>query len=99
MCVVNTYRATNIYTGEAVEGGAKEVAEILGVSDTSIRKACKCGTEVKKAWTVEIIDTSRSGSANEYATPMELWNEWDFITAPFKELSRKVREKHAGICK
>jgi len=95
MCVVNTYQATNIYTGEAVEGGAKEVAEKLGVSDVSIRAACKNKTYIRKAWCVEVIGTSRSGQANFYATPTELWNDWDFTTAPFKELSRKVREKRS----
>lgn len=70
-----------------------DVADTLGVSDVSVRKACKNNTYIQKVWSVEIVGTNRSGNINSYATQTELWNDWDYTTAPFKELSRKVRAK------
>lgn len=93
MCVVNVYKATNVYSGETIEGTAVEVAEKLGVTATTVRISCKNEAYIKKAWTVAVIGTNRSGSANMYATPTDLFNAWDEVTAPFKALSKKARAK------
>lgn len=92
MGVINMYRATNTRTKEKLEGSALELGNILGVSDTCIRVSCNNGVLVGRAWNIDLIGTNRN---HRNDMPMDLAREWEKVTAPFRELSRKKKEREA----
>ena len=85
------YRATNIETGEIIEGGARDLARELGVVQNTIYNAVAMQQKIKYVWFVstEKRNCKLESKANRM-TP-HLIEEWERVTAPFKKLSAKKR--------
>lgn len=87
------YKAENLVTGEVIEGGARDLAKVFGMTINAIYNAVSNEGCVKKGW---IVYKENMVKDNAYRLPQELLEEWDRVTAPFKRLNRKKREKAGG---
>lgn len=86
------YEATNIKTGEKIVGTGEDLSARLGVSRAYISKQWSEGGRICFDWKVEKLDERLiSEKPNNGSIPYQLQEEWDRVTAPFKELSKKVR--------
>lgn len=83
-----TYIATNIETGEIIEGGAKDIAKKLGVVTNAIYNAENLQQKVRFVW---FISKGKRESERTYNFPTALLEEWDRVTAPFKKASARRR--------
>jgi len=89
------YRATNIETGEIIEGGAKDIAKKLGVIPKTLYNAVAMQQNVRYVWFISTDKkVSKSGNTNKI-TP-QLIDDWERVTAPFKKASQKGRKKGSG---
>ena len=85
------YRATNIETGEIIEGGARDIARKLGVVQKTIYNAVAMQQNVRFVWFISTDKKQKvSGGKPNKITP-DLLDKWDKVTEPFKKLSKKVR--------
>lgn len=82
------YRATNIETGEIIEGGARDLARKLGVVQNSIYNAVSTQQEIKFVW---FISSERKTKPKIVYMPSDIWDEWDRVTEPFKNAIAKAR--------
>ena len=82
------YRATNIETGEIIEGGARDLARKLGVAHGYIFNAVSRQQKVKCVW---FISTEKKKDKIVTRNLQSLLEEWDVVTAPFKKLSAKAK--------
>lgn len=82
------YRATNIETGEIIEGGARDLARELGVAPRYIYNAVSSQQKIKFVWFIS--SNTKKSKSNGQITPQQL-AEWERVTAPFKRLSAKKR--------
>ena len=94
MAVV-VYRATNIETGEIIEGGARDLARALGVAPRYIYNAVSNQQKVRFVWFISSEKKTKPKSVFSYL-PLDIWDEWDRVTEPFKKLSAKVRRCENG---
>lgn len=86
------YEVENIKTGEKFVGIGEELAERLGVTRAYISKQWSEGGLVRNEWKVRKLDEKViAGKSNNGSIPYPLQEEWDRVTAPFKELSKKVK--------
>lgn len=82
------YRATHDETGEVLEGSKRELAETLHVSPTAIFQAAILKDNIDTHWKIRKIEGDKLESAR-WNFPVELREEWDRVTEPFKEASRR----------
>ena len=82
MAVIIRYRAVHEETGEVLEGEAEMLAEEIGIPRSRFYHAA-CYARPAKGWHVEKIESKT------------LAERWDAATAPFKALSRELRESKA----
>lgn len=84
------YEATNIKTGEKIVGTGVELSERFGVTRAYISKQWSEGGRIKLDWKVDKLDEKViAEKSNNGSIPHEKWLEWDELTAPFKQASRK----------
>lgn len=84
------YRATHNETGEVLEGSKRELAESLGVLPTTIYQAAILKDNVNTHWKIrKIVSEKLESSKGNF--PIELREEWDRVTEPFKIASRTKR--------
>lgn len=84
------YEVTNIKTGEKFFGTAADMAERFDLSPGHINKLAVEGKRIHLDW--KIAKAGYVGDAekvNKGAIPYPLQEEWDKVTAPFKQASRK----------
>jgi len=96
---MQVYRATNVETGEIIEGDAKYLAKKLGVVTKHIYNAVALQQKIRYVWFIstEKKPHKTEGKANRM-TP-KLLEEWDEATTPFKKASKKGRKKGNGRIK
>lgn len=85
----NVYTATNINTGEQIEGHATEIAERIGTCAERVRKGASRYCVVSGQWRIEIvgeIQRRTSGKAGVY-------KRWDEFTEPIRERIRQRDER------
>ena len=82
------YRATHNETGEVLEGSTKELAKVLNVLPTSINRAATDKVNIGTHWQILKVEGEKLESAMRNF-PIELRDEWDRVTEPFKEASRR----------
>lgn len=91
------YRAIHNETGEVLEGSTKELGKKLNVHPVSINRAATEKTNIGTHWKILKIEEEKLESAKGNF-PVELREEWDRVTEPFKEARRKKilrrRQKH-----
>lgn len=80
------YRATNIETGEIIEGGAKDLAKKLGVVTNAIYNAENLQQKVRFVW---FISKGKAEGKTNYNYPQALLEEWDRVTEQFRKLRAK----------
>lgn len=85
---MTTYIATNIETGEIIEGGAKDIAKKLGVVTNAIYNAENMQQKVRFVW---FISKGKRASKRTCDIPTALLGEWDMVTAQFKKASARRR--------
>lgn len=90
------YIAENIETGEIIEGGARELAKELGVAHGYIMNAVSKGQKVKREWYI-----TKDNTANKtlYSVPMSTQEDWNIITAPYKELIAQRNNRRSRIAR
>lgn len=88
------YRAVNAETGEELEGTAKELAELIGVTNITISKVALEGRKAKGFKIDKIVMFKTNRSDNKFCK--DILAEWEAVTRPFKEASRKQRERCMG---
>lgn len=87
------YRATNIETGEIIEGGARDLAKTLGVVPKSIYNAVPMQQKIKHVWFISVEKKAhKTGSKVNSITP-KLLADWDEITTPYKKASKNGCKK------
>lgn len=93
---MTTYIAENIETGEIIEGGARELAKELGVAHGYIMNAVSKGQKVKREWYI-----TKDGATNKtlYSIPISTQEDWEKITAPYKELIAKRNNRKNKIAR
>lgn len=89
MAVLTRYIATHDETGEVIIGTAKELAFKLGVIPGTVYKTAMEGNQISAHWSVEKEKQKREVK-NDYKFLLKQQNEWDAITKPFKEASRRA---------
>ena len=77
------YKAENIETGEVISGDAKTLAKKIGVARMSILNAVSKKQRVRRMW---YITNDNTAYKSRYSVPMSTQEDWDMITAPYKEL-------------
>jgi hypothetical protein len=89
---VVVYRATNIETGEVIEGGVRDLARTLGVVPKYLYNAVANQQKIRYVW---FITSERKTKPKCISThlPSDVWDEWDRVTEPFKKLSEARRVK------
>lgn len=87
------YRATNIETGEIIEGGARDVAKALGVVPKSIYNAVALQQKIKYVWFISTNAKQSKTSADKNRITPQLLNEWDTVTETFKKARGKGCKK------
>lgn len=88
---MQVYRATNVETGEIIEGDAKYLAKKLGVVTKHIYNAVALQQKIRYVWFISTDKKQKvSGGKPNKITP-DLLDKWDKVTEPFKKLSKKVR--------
>lgn len=88
MTALTFFRAINNETGEVLEGSKGEIAEKLGVLPAAINQAAILKENIDTHWKIRKIVSEKLESSNGNF-PIELRKEWDRVTEPFKEASRK----------
>ena len=73
------YKATNVETGEVVEGGSRTLARHIGVIPCEVQKALKTKEKIKGVWAIKC--------QNIYGETRDIFKDWDRFTAPYKALS------------
>ena len=93
---MTTYTAENIETGEIVEGAARDVARTLGVAHGYIMNAVSKGKKVKRVWYI-----TKDGATNKtiYSIPISTQEDWEKVTAPYKELIAKRNKRKNKIAR
>jgi hypothetical protein len=86
------YRAVNTETGEILEGTAKELAEIIGVTNITISKVALEGRRAKGFKVDKISEMKGDRSDNKFSK--DIIAEWEAVTKPFKEASRRYNERY-----
>lgn len=82
-------RATNINTGEIIEGDPQYVADRLGIAKSTLYKAHNQELKIGKQWEAKVInDVSYSPSP----IPKDLLDDWIKTTKEIRELL-KMRKK------
>lgn len=84
------YIATNIETGDVIEGEAHEIAKRLNTSRNTIYNALSSKRKIHSIWVI----TKNVAYDNPYRFPQVLLEEWDRVTEPFKHISKLRR---AGV--
>lgn len=82
------YRATNIKTGEVIDGSVWELADGIGVADKTIYSACQKNTLILHKWKVEVIRDIFEVKKHNHIPP-ELLEEWDKVTEVWREAYRR----------
>ena len=89
-----TYVATNLIDGERHEGSASDLSKILKVSIDRIYHASSSATLIAEMWEIAKAGSdSEARELNKSNFPYTLLLEWDKVTQPFKELSRRKAER------
>jgi len=86
------YRAVNTETGEILEGTAKELAEIIGVTNITISKVALEGRRSKGFKVDKISEPKCDRNDNKFCK--DILAEWEAVTKPFKEASRRYNERY-----
>lgn len=89
MHIMTNYTATHDETGEVLTGTTKELAWRLGVVPGTVNKAAIQGKKIAGHWAVEKVKQENE-IIYDYKFPLELLKEWDAVTKPFKEASRRA---------
>lgn len=84
---MTVYVATNINTGEVIEGGARYLSRKLGVTTAFVYKATSTQKLIKSVWSVDKIDTENN---TPYRLPQALLDEWDAVTQAIRRKTRRV---------
>ncbi len=91
------YRATNIETGEIIEGGARDLARKLGVVTKSVYNAVAMQQKIKYVWFISTEKSYRKangkGNGKTNRITPQLLDEWEKVTEPFKKASKKECKK------
>jgi hypothetical protein len=85
------YKAVHTETGESFEGTAKELAEIIGVTNITISKVALEGRKAK-GFKIDKISESK-GSRHDNKFCKDIIAEWEAVTRPFREASLKQRKR------
>lgn len=97
------YRATNIETGEIIEGDAKDLAKKLGVVTKHIYNAVALQQKIKYVWFISTEKPCRNANSNSNSKANrispQLIEEWEQVIAPFKKASQKGHKKGNGKIK
>jgi len=84
------YEVRNVKTGETFTGTALEVAEKFGVTRGYISRVEIEGGRLQFDWTITRVGKDVEQKAGSKSNiPMPLFEEWDKVTARFKQASRK----------
>ncbi len=83
----NIYEVTNTETGETFTGTCQEIADELGTSRQQVYHIALTATVYRKKYTIEPVEKEKLKCKE--GIPNSLWEVWDQVTRPFKELSRK----------
>lgn len=82
----NIYTATNINTGEVIEGSSAEIGDMIGANPQLIPQSAGKGIKVKNEW---IIDTIGQIVTENTAINPETCRKWDDFTGPIREYLRR----------
>lgn len=85
------YEATNLETGEVIEGDVKEIASQLNCTAGAVYNAASLRSLIHKTWEVDKIHCD--DGEKTYCHDQELLDEWDKVTEPFKKASRMLRRR------
>lgn len=83
--------ARNLHTGEVCRGSLSELAERIGVVSATISKSAISGYKIRGTWEVDKV----LANVKENDVDPEFRKEWNETVAPFRELSRRRRNRNA----
>lgn len=81
------FKVTDTETGETFTGNCQEIADKLGTSRQQVYHVALTAAVYRKKYTIEPVEQEKM--KYKEGIPNHLWEAWDQVTRPFKELSRK----------
>ena len=91
--IMVVYRATNVETGEIIEGGARDVAKALGVVPKTIYNAVALQQKIRYVWFISADKKRSKASGNSTKITPQLLDEWEKVTEPYKKASKNSCKK------
>lgn len=87
------YRATNIETGEVIEGCASELSDRLGLKINNFYNYIERESKAKGVWVLDYAERPQSKQIDSHLTI--LLKEWDELTGPVRKyiIERNERRK------
>jgi hypothetical protein len=86
------YKATNLKTGEVIQGSAREIFQKTGIITNYLYKYAQSGTVYMETWRFEPLSEKKKIAKGNTMNLLDC-QKWDWTTKIFKEASERKAAK------